>query len=274
MGAIQDCSVLLLVVPAQTMRSNLRHIRDRIQQGTAILSCTKGVEVATGKRMSEIIVDEIPSAAARLAVLSGPNLALEVAAGLPAATVVASHNKELAVRLQSLLITPSLRVYTNADVVGVELGGALKNIIAIGAGFCDGLGLGDNAKASFMGRGLLEIARLGVAAGAEPMTFAGLAGLGDMIATCGSAQSRNRFMGEQLARGRSLFDVEGGLHMVAEGVATTRAARSLAQRYGVEMPIAEMTYAVLFDGKDVREALSALMTRDPKDEFAGIVVES
>jgi len=265
------CTAMLLVVPAQTMRVNLRLVRDVLARDALVLSCAKGLELASGKRMTEVIAEEMPEADHRTAVLSGPNLAREIAAGLPATSVVAAGEAQIATRLRTLLMTPLFRVYTNSDVVGVELAGALKNIIAIGAGCCDGLRLGDSAKAAFIGRGLLEIARLGVAAGALPLTFAGLAGLGDVIATCASPYSRNRHVGEQLARGRSLEEVQRSLNMVAEGVATTLAARQLAHRYGVEMPIVEMTHAVLFSGKDPREALVELMTRDPKDEFAGIL---
>ena len=269
--AVASCTTLLLVVPAQTMRANLRLVREHLSREALVLSCAKGIELASCKRMSEVIAEEMPEAAQRLAVLSGPNLAREIAAGLPATSVVAARDVQIATRLRALLMTPLFRVYTNSDLVGVELAGALKNIIAIGAGFCDGLRLGDSAKAAFIGRGLLEIARLGVAAGALPLTFAGLAGLGDIIATCASPYSRNRYVGEQLARGRSLDEVQRNLRMVAEGVATTPAARQLAQRHGIEMPIVEMTHAVLFEGKNPREALVELMTRDPKDEFAGIL---
>lgn len=272
MESVAACTTLLLVVPAQTMRANLRLVREHLPLDAVILSCAKGIELASCKRMSEVIAEEIPTAAHRTAVLSGPNLAREIAAGLPATSVVAAHDAQIATRLRGLLMTPLFRVYSNSDIVGVELAGALKNIIAIGAGFCDGLRLGDSAKAAFIGRGLLEIARLGIAAGALPLTFAGLAGLGDIIATCASPYSRNRYVGEQLARGRSLEEVQRNLKMVAEGVATTQAARQLAHRHGVEMPIVELTHAVLFEAKDPREALGELMTRDPKDEFAGIVV--
>lgn len=269
--AVAKCIAVLLVVPAQTMRANLRLVRADLAGDALVLSCAKGIELASGKRMSEVIGEEMPEAVHRTAVLSGPNLAREIAAGLPATSVVAARDAQIATRLRALLMTPLFRVYSNSDVVGVELAGALKNIIAIGAGFCDGLQLGDSAKAAFIGRGLLEIARLGVAAGALPLTFAGLAGLGDVIATCASPYSRNRHVGEQMARGRALEEVERSLNMVAEGVTTTAAARQLAHRYGVEMPIVEMTHAVLFEGKDPREALVELMTRDPKDELAGIV---
>jgi glycerol-3-phosphate dehydrogenase (NAD(P)+) len=217
-----------------------------------------------------VILDELPEAGDRLAALSGPNLAREIASGLPATSVVASANVGLAARVRSIMMTAAFRVYTNTDLIGVELAGALKNIIALGAGFADGLALGDNAKAAFITRALVEITRLGVAAGAHPMTFAGLAGLGDVIATCASPHSRNRFVGQQLAQGRPLDEVLSGMSTVAEGVPTTRAARQLAHRFGVEMPIVEMTHAVLFHGKAPRSAMVELMTRLPKDEFAGI----
>ncbi|MBI4321935.1 MAG: NAD(P)-dependent glycerol-3-phosphate dehydrogenase [Chloroflexi bacterium] len=269
--ALEGCELLLLVVPAQTMRDNLRQLSQHLQPSTIVLSATKGLEVGTCKRMSEVILEVLPaSLAPRVAVLSGPNLAKEIAAGLPATTVVAARDQEVATLVQETLGTPSFRVYTNPDVVGVELGGALKNVIALGAGIGDGLGVGDNAKAAFLTRGLAEMARLGVAAGANPLTFAGLAGLGDLIATCASPHSRNRYVGQELARGRSLADIQASMRMVAEGVSTAAAARELAKRYGVEMPIAELVYEVLFLGKSPRQAVVELMSREPTRELHGI----
>jgi glycerol-3-phosphate dehydrogenase (NAD(P)+) len=266
-----SASALLLVVPAQAMRANVRRLREYLPCSALLLSCAKGIELETGMRMTQVISEELPEASARIAVLSGPNLAREIAAGQPATSVVAARDSLVAGTLRTLLMSPRFRVYTNSDVLGVELAGALKNIIAIGAGFCDGLRLGDNAKAAFITRGLIEIARLGMAVGAQPLTFAGLSGLGDVIATCASPFSRNRYVGEQLALGRSLHEIQRAMRMVAEGVPTTKAARLLALRHGVEMPIVEMTHAVLFADKDPLEALVALMTRDPKDEFSGIL---
>lgn len=266
------CSVeaALLAVPAQTMRENARAIAGSVDDDTLVLSCAKGIELGSGLRMTEVLVEELPRAARRVAALSGPNLAKEIAAGLPATSVVAAREPGVRGRLRELLMTSHFRVYTNADLAGVEFGGALKNIIAIGAGFCDGLRVGDNAKAAFIARGLAEMARFGASAGASSLTFAGLAGLGDVLATCMSPQSRNRRVGEQMALGRALDEVQAGLGGVAEGVSTTAAVRALARQRGIEMPITELTNAVLFEGKDPRQAIAELMTRHPKEEFAGI----
>ncbi|MCL4458889.1 MAG: NAD(P)-dependent glycerol-3-phosphate dehydrogenase [Chloroflexi bacterium] len=269
--ACSDCWFLLLIVPAQTMRANVRRLRDRLNSSTLILSGAKGLEYDTGMRMTEVITSELPAQfQGRIAALSGPNLAREIAMGLPATTVVACHDQGVADCMQSVLMDPLLRVYTNTDVIGVELGGALKNIIALGAGICDGFGYGDNAKAAFITRGLAEISRLGIAAGANPLTFAGLTGLGDLVCTCASPYSRNRYVGQELAKGRKISDILSSMRMVAEGVQTTVAARRLSQRYGVEMPITELTYQVLFEGKDPRKAVGELMGRGPKQELYGL----
>jgi len=270
-AALADCGIVLLVVPAQRMRENVAALRPHLPAATIVVSAAKGLEVGTGKRMSQVIREELgPAHQSRIAALSGPNLALEVAAGLPTATVVAAADERVATVVQGELRLPRLRVYTNADLVGVELCGALKNIIALGAGVCDGLDFGDNAKAAFLTRGLAEITRLGVAMGANPLTFAGLAGVGDLVATCASKLSRNRHVGEQLGRGQSLAQIQERLGHIAEGVPTTAAAWRLARQYDVEMPITEKMYAVLFAGASPREAVSELMMRDPKGELAGI----
>lgn len=269
--ALEACDLLLLVVPAQRMRENARRVREYLREGTVVVSTAKGLEIETTLRMTQVLKEELPPPFhSHLAVLSGPNLAREIIAGLPASTVVASENDEAARFVQGLIMTPQFRVYTHNDVVGVELAGALKNIIALGAGISDGLGYGDNTKAAFMTRGLAEIARLGVAAGANLLTFAGLAGIGDLVATCASPHSRNHYMGELLARGQSLAEIQASMRMVAEGVPTTIAALQLARRYTVEMPIAEQMYQVLFEGKDPRRAVIDLMTRDAKGELDGL----
>ncbi|MBI3287341.1 MAG: NAD(P)-dependent glycerol-3-phosphate dehydrogenase, partial [Chloroflexi bacterium] len=238
------------------------------------VSATKGLEIETCLRMSQVIREELgEELSAHLCALSGPNLAREIAAGLPASTVVASEDLEIAQIAQRVFMTSRFRVYTHQDLVGVELAGALKNIIALGAGAADEFGYGDNAKAAFMTRGLAEIARLGVAAGANPLTFAGLAGLGDLVCTCSSRLSRNHYVGEELAKGRKLEDVLASMRMVAEGIYTTQAARSMARRYDVEMPITEQIYAVLFEGKDPRQAVSEFFQREPKRELEGILEE-
>jgi glycerol-3-phosphate dehydrogenase (NAD(P)+) len=202
-----------------------------------------------------------------ICVLSGPNLAKEIAQGKPASTVIAGRDPATLFSVQDILISPLFRVYTSHDVVGVELGGALKNIIALGAGFADGLEIGENTKAAFITRGVAEITRLGLAAGAEPLTFAGLAGLGDIVATCASKLSRNRYVGEQLARGRRWPEIRESMDNVAEGVNTTEAALALAAQLQVEMPITQVTYRVLYEGLPPQKAIAELMERPPRSEW-------
>ncbi len=272
--ALTSCRMLMLVVPAQCMRENVRRVRPYLEKDTVILSAAKGLETDTALRMSEVIAEELASESdEHICVLSGPNLSREIAVGLPAATVIAARDASVAEFAQRLIMTPLFRVYTHDDVVGVELGGALKNIIALGAGAADQFGYGDNAKSVYMTRGLAEITRLGVAAGANPLTFAGLAGIGDLVCTCASRHSRNHYVGEELAKGRSLADIQASMQMVAEGVDTTKAAVKLARRYGVEMPITEAIYQVLFEGKDPRLVVKEMMLRGPKREFEGPVEE-
>ncbi|MBE3559693.1 MAG: NAD(P)-dependent glycerol-3-phosphate dehydrogenase [Ktedonobacteraceae bacterium] len=270
-SAIQGKDALLLVTPSQRLRENLRLLASALGPQTILISASKGIEVGTLKRMTEIIAEELPQAENRIAALSGPNLSREVAQEKPTAAVVASYYHDVAVYARDLLTTHYFRVYTSQDVIGVELGGALKNIIAIGAGINDGLGYGDNAKAAFITRGLAEISRLGIAAGANPLTFAGLAGMGDLIATCASPLSRNQQLGRRLAAGEKLSDILQSTHSVAEGITTTRAALQLAERYHVEMPIARQLGYVLFADLDPRKAVPELMMRDPKGELEGIV---
>ncbi|GIV96450.1 MAG: glycerol-3-phosphate dehydrogenase [NAD(P)+] [Herpetosiphonaceae bacterium] len=269
--ALHDASIVLVAVPAKTMRENIRALREFLPDHAVILSCAKGLEQGTLLRMSEVIAEELPEGCpVTPGALSGPNLAPEIAAGKPATTVVAAWSDEAAQCAQQVLSTPLLRVYTSSDLIGVELGGALKNIIALGAGIADGMGAGDNAKSAFITRGLAEIARLGSALGANPLTFAGLAGLGDLVATCTSPLSRNRRLGEAIARGKSLESALRELGHVAEGVGTIVAARDIAARHAVEMPITEELYRILFMGKSAREAIIDLMSREPKDELHGI----
>jgi glycerol-3-phosphate dehydrogenase (NAD(P)+) len=269
--AVQGKEMLVLVTPSQKMRENLRLLAPYVGEKTLLLNASKGIEIGSLKRMSEIIVEELPTTIGRVATLSGPNLSREVAQEKPTAAVIASTAYDVAVEYRTLLTTSSFRVYNSHDVVGVELGGALKNIIAIGAGINDGLGYGENAKAAFMTRGLAEISRLGVAAGANPLTFAGLAGIGDLIATCASDLSRNNRLGRRLAAGEKLNEILQSTHSVAEGVWTTRAALQLARRYNVEMPIAHQLSLVLFEGLDPHKAVPELMLRDPKGELEGII---
>ncbi len=269
--ALDSCVLLMLVVPAQTMRENARRVTPHVRGETIVLSGAKGLEEETGLRMSEVIAEELGREVHEsICALSGPNLSREIAAGLPSGTVIASTNDEVAEFVQDVVMTPRFRVYTHDDLVGVELAGALKNIIALGAGAADQLGYGENAKAIFMTRGLAEITRLGVAAGANPLTFSGLAGIGDLVCTCASRHSRNHYVGEELAKGRGLEEVERSMRMVAEGVNTTRAAMKLARRYGVEMPITEQIHEVLFAGKDIQQAIREMLVRDPKRELEGL----
>ena len=245
-------------------------MKGHIAKGVPILSAAKGLEVDTTKRMTQVISEEIdPAYRHNICVLSGPNLSMEVVHGLPATTVIAAQDTAVAKRAQGIMASATFRVYTNDDVIGVELGGALKNIVALAAGLSDGLGYGDNAKAALVSRGLAEISRLGVAMEANPLTFAGLAGLGDLVATCSSPLSRNHFVGQELAKGRPLAEITASMTNVAEGISTTVAARRMAREYGVDMPITEQVYRVLFEWLDVTEAMATLMGRELKSEMLG-----
>lgn len=255
----------VLAVPSAHLRSTLRSLAPSLDSDAAILSVVKGIEESTHRRMSEVIADELPGR--RVAVLSGPNLAREIAAGKPAGTVIASTDAALAAEFAGILASDRFRVYTNPDVTGVELAGALKNVVALAAGFVDGLGFGDSAKAGIITRGLAELTRLGVAAGAYPMTFAGLAGVGDLIATCMSPLSRNRRAGELMASGRSWAEAAAELNGVAEGVHTVRGALALAAEHRVELPIAEQVAAVVYEGRPPMTAVAELMGRERRDEL-------
>ena len=270
LGELAGAELLIAAVPSWSMRTTARALAGVVGPDMIVVSASKGLERETSKRMSQVIEEEVPAAVGRVAVLSGPNLAREILDGQPASAVIASVDETVAERTVSALMSPRFRAYTNMDVVGVELGGALKNIVAIGAAMSDGLGFGDNAKAGLMTRGLAEIARLGVAAGARPLTFAGLAGLGDLIATSASRLSRNYFVGEQLAKGRPLKVILEGMRNVAEGVDTTVAALRMAEALGVEMPIATCTYRVMFEGLEPERAVKELMARAPKAEEDGM----
>ncbi len=268
--ALRGASLVILAVPSQQMRQNARIIKGHIAKGVPILSAAKGLEVDTTKRMTQVISEEIaPAYRHNICALSGPNLSMEVVRGLPATTVIAAQDSAVAKRAQGIMASATFRVYTNDDVIGVELGGALKNIVALAAGLSDGLGYGDNAKAALVSRGLAEISRLGVAMKANPLTFAGLAGLGDLVATCSSPLSRNRFVGQELAKGRPLAEITASMTNVAEGISTTVAARRMAREYGVDMPITEQVYRVLFESVDVTMAMATLMGRELKSEMLG-----
>jgi glycerol-3-phosphate dehydrogenase (NAD(P)+) len=260
--ALADAETVLVVVPSEFCRGIYREVGGLAPRGAVFVSATKGLEIDTLRRMTEVAAAEAPGRP--LAVLSGPSFALEVAKGLPTAVVVASTDHAVAEALQRPLSTRAFRVYSSEDVVGVELAGALKNIIAIAAGIVDGLGYGHNTVAALITRGLAEISRLAVALGAKPDTLAGLAGLGDLVLTCTGALSRNRTVGQRLGRGVPLAEAAAGIH--PEGVRTTLAACALAERKGIEMPIARQMKAVLYEGKPSREALDELMLRSLKRE--------
>jgi glycerol-3-phosphate dehydrogenase (NAD(P)+) len=273
--AFDDATMIVSAVPTQYMRSVWKRLATHVPKGVPIVSVAKGIENNTLLRPTQIIADvlggippgsNLPVCDWTLCALSGPNIAAELARYLPATAVVASVAPEVAERVQRTFSTEWFRVYTNLDAIGVELAGAMKNVIAIAAGIIDGLGAGNNAKAALVTRGLVEITRLGVAMGALPETFNGLAGLGDLITTCVSPEGRNRTVGERIGKGQRLEDIIEGMDSIAEGVPTTRSVRELARRYEVQMPITEAVHAVLFEGKDVLNALSELMTREPKPE--------
>jgi glycerol-3-phosphate dehydrogenase (NAD(P)+) len=266
--ALDDAEVVVMGVPSHGFREILCEAKPFLTDGAPIVSLTKGVEQQTLKRMTEVIDDVVPDHPR--GVLTGPNLAKEVMAGWPAASVVAIENADIARELQRLFGTDAFRVYTNPDVVGCEVGGALKNVIAIAAGIADGMGFGDNTRAALITRGLHELTRLGVALGGEPLTFAGLAGMGDLVATCISRQSRNRHVGEALGRGQTIDEIVAAMNMVAEGVKSSQAVLDLSVRVGVEMPIAEQVVAVLYEGKEASEIVPALMQREAKPELHGI----
>ena len=265
--ALSDADIVIIVVPSRTFRGNLRRIADALPGNAAIVSATKGLESGSGKRMSELLADELPASMhGGICALSGPNLSREIIGGKPASTVIASANPRAAQTAQSVINSNLFRVYTNTDIVGVEFGGALKNIIALAAGVCDGLGYGDNAKAAIITRGLAEIGRLAEAAGANPLTLAGLAGMGDLIATCSSPLSRNNYFGRRLAQGDSPQTISADMDNVAEGVDTIKGAMAIAKRFGIEMPITESMHTVIFEGVPLERAISRLLERAPRTE--------
>lgn len=267
-SALQQAGLVVIAVPSDRLRENVRRMKPHLQAGTIILSATKGLELPTARRMSQVLEDELPAGFhSGICVLSGPNLAKEIVQGKPASTVIAGRNPDARQKAQNALMSGNFRVYTSSDVLGVELAGALKNVVALGAGMGDGMDAGENAKAAFITRGVAEMTRLGIAAGADSLTFAGLAGLGDVVATCSSRLSRNRHVGEELARGRSWPEIRDSMDNVAEGVNATQAALVLAKELGVEMPIAEMASRVLFDGLSPQKAMAELMGRPARSEW-------
>lgn len=266
-AAMGDASIVVLGVPSQSLRDNLARWRDHIPATASLVSLAKGIEHSTRMRMSEVISDVTGAAADRVAVLSGPNLAREVAAGQPTATVVACTDRDRAQYIQAALAAPYLRPYTNTDVVGCEIGGTCKNVIALAAGVIAGQGLGTNTLATLITRGLAETTRLGVELGAEPRTFSGLAGLGDLVATCNSPLSRNRTFGERLGRGESLDEARAATRgQVAEGVVSCLSVRDIAASRGVDMPITRAVVGVCHDGTPVDETVRTLMGRRRKAE--------
>jgi glycerol-3-phosphate dehydrogenase (NAD(P)+) len=268
--ALDDVSAIILPVPSSTMRQNISRVAAHLTKSTIIISASKGLEIGSNKRMSQVIAEEInPRFAINICALSGPQLSQEIIHNHPAAAVVAAEDKNTAKKAQKLLTCAHFCVFTNSDIIGVELGGALKNILALGAGIADGLGYGDNAKAAFMTRGLTEITALGMALGANPLTFSGLAGLGDVITTCASPLSRNHFVGVELAKGRSLAEILESMHQVAEGVNTTLVAHNLSQQLGLAMPITEKIYQVLYENADPGQAAIELIGGNAKHELAG-----
>jgi glycerol-3-phosphate dehydrogenase (NAD(P)+) len=260
--------VLVMGVPSHGMRSTLAKLAPCVRAWVPVVSLAKGLEQGTHRRMTEVIAEELPGHP--VGALTGPNLAREILSGHAAASVVAFSDDHIACELQRIFATDVFRVYTNHDVVGCEIAGALKNVVAIAAGMADGLGTGDNTRAAVITRGLAELARLGLALGGELLTFAGLAGMGDLVATCISPQSRNRYVGEQLGRGRALDDIVAEMQMVAEGIKTSAVVVELADRLGVDMPIAREVHAVVHEGRPAAEAYRGLLRRDVGHELDGM----
>ncbi len=265
--AIERCDGLLFVVPSHVTRQVLRNLASCLSRPMPLLSATKGIEEDSSKLMTQIMDEVLPeSMEPYLMALSGPSFASELSAGKPTAVCLAGRDPQLVARFQAALMTPALRVYADGDLIGLQLGGALKNVMALAAGVVDGLELGHNARAALITRGLAEIVRLGMAMGADPRTFYGLSGVGDLVLTCTGSLSRNHTVGVRLGQGESLDAILGGMQAVAEGVRTARAALGLARRHQVEMPITQEINAVLFEGKSCRKAVSDLMERDAKPE--------
>ena len=263
--AVKGRQLIILAIPSQFLRGVLRQLKKiSLSMEVSFLSVTKGIEVGSLKRMSEVINEELGNI--KLAVLSGPTIAHEIAKEIPSAAVIASTKAHIRRHLQEIFSTERFRIYTNADLIGVELGGSLKNIIAIACGISDGLGFGTNTKAAILTRGLAEISRLGSAMGAKVKTFSGISGLGDLVTTCISSYSRNRFVGEQIAKGKTITRIQRHMQMVAEGIPTTRSTYALAKKYKVDMPITREVYFVLYKNKFPFKAVRDLMTRKKKEE--------
>ncbi|MEV5418301.1 NAD(P)H-dependent glycerol-3-phosphate dehydrogenase [Streptomyces albogriseolus] len=264
--AARGADFTVLAVPSQTLRGNLAQWRDLLPPRTVLVSLMKGIELGSAMRMSEVIEDVAKVGRERIAVVTGPNLAREIAARMPAAAVVACTDEEVARRLQTACHTPYFRPYTNTDVIGCELGGAVKNVIGLAVGIADGMGLGDNTKGSLITRGLAETTRLGVALGADPLTFSGLAGLGDLVATCSSPLSRNHTFGTNLGKGLTLQETIAVTKQTAEGVKSCESVLDLARRHGVDMPLTETVVGIVHEGKPPQVAVKELMSRSAKPE--------
>ena len=262
--AVREADVLVMGVPSHGMRQTLEEVSKFIRPWVPVVSLAKGLEPGSHLRMTEVIREVLPEH--RAGALSGPNLAKEIMAGFAAASVIAAEDAELAMQLQGVFNSGVFRVYTNRDVIGCELGGALKNVIAIATGMGDGLGVGDNTRSTVITRGLAELTRLGVKMGGEPTTFAGLAGIGDLIATCTSVQSRNRHVGEQLGRGKTIEEISQEMNQVAEGVKTTAVVMELGERFSVDLPIAREVFGVLYEGRTAQDAYRGLTRRTPGSE--------
>lgn len=266
--AVCTADVLVMGVPSHGMRDTARELAGCLRPWVPVVSLSKGLEQGTRLRMTQVLSEELPGHPC--GVLTGPNLAKEILAGGAAASVVAMEDDTIAEALQDIFSTEGFRVYTNADVIGSEVAGALKNVVAIASGMADGLGTGDNTRAAVITRGLAELTRLGCAMGGHPMTFAGLAGMGDLIATCISPQSRNRYVGEQLGKGRTIDEIIDEMSMVAEGVKTSKVVMELAHEYGVDLPIAASVYAVVHEGAPATEAYRGLLGRTIRSEMHGM----
>ncbi len=263
--AVTEKDLVVFAIPSEYIRGILKNIKKSgFNRDCAYLSVTKGIEIASLKRISEVIHEELKNI--KLGVLSGPTIVHEVIKGKPATAIIASRNKELAGFLQDVFMSENFRIYTSSDIIGVELGGSLKNVIAIACGISDGLNLGTNAKAALLSRGLAEISRLGIKMGAEAKTFSGLSGLGDLVTTCTSPYSRNRLVGEQIGKGKTLVQIKKHMRMVAEGVPTAKSVYMLSKKFSIEMPITEQVYAVLYKNKNPLSAVKYLMTRSKKEE--------
>jgi len=265
-GAVQQADLIILATPTHVIRQICGQIKDFVSTTQLIVNVAKGIENDTLMRMSEVIHETLKVPISNIATVHGPSHAEEVSRGIVTAVVAASRSIQTARNIRDIFSTDYFRVYSSTDIIGVELGGALKNIIALAAGICDGAGFGDNTKAALLTRGMVEMTRLGVFLGARKETFSGLSGIGDLIVTCMSKHSRNRFVGEEIGKGKTLQDVLSKMVMVAEGVLTTRSVHQLMLKHKIEMPISEQVYQVLFDQKNPHEAVHDLMSRDPKEE--------